>query len=77
MHFRGIEMLSYLPLVLGALVWLVGGNLILYRVTARQGLRWPALPSFTKLTLSEGLLLAGCFVAVLGGFGVTEMLTTP
>lgn len=70
-------MLSYLPLVLGALVWLVGGNLILYRVARRQGLRWPVLPSLRKLTLSESLLLTGCFLAVFGGFAATEMLTTP
>lgn len=70
-------MLSYLPLAVGALAWLVGGNAILYRVVRRQGLRWPALPSLTKLTLSESLLLTGCFLAVLGGFAATEILTTP
>ncbi|AHX16215.1 hypothetical protein CH75_06960 [Dyella jiangningensis] len=70
-------MLSYLPLAVGALAWLVGGNLILYRVTRREGLRWPTLPSLMKLTLSEGLVLTGCFLAVLGGFAATDMLTTP
>lgn len=68
-------MFSYLPLTAGALVWLVGGNLILYRVAKRQGLRWPALPSLAKLTLSEVLLLTSCFLAVLGGFTATEILT--
>jgi len=70
-------MLSYLPLALGALAWLVGGNLILYRVARREELRWPALPSHKRLTLSEGLLLTGGFLAVLGGFAATELLTTP
>lgn len=70
-------MLSYLPLALGALAWLLGGNLILYRVARREGCRWPVLPSLSKLTLSESLMLTGCFLAVLGGFAATEALTTP
>lgn len=37
--FQGMGMFSYLPLALGALAWLVGGNIILHRAAKREGLR--------------------------------------
>jgi hypothetical protein len=72
-----VDAIRYVPVVLGALGWLVGGNIVLYRVAKREGLRWPAFPPLGKLSRGELLLLAAFLVAALGGFLLTSALTEP
>ena len=72
-----MDAIRYAPAVLGALGWLVGGNLILYRLARREGLRWPSFPPLGKLTNGEQWLLAAFLVAALAGFLLTVTLTEP
>jgi hypothetical protein len=72
-----MDAIRYAPAVLGALGWLVGGNLVLYRLARREGLRWPSLPPLRKLTNGEQWLLAAFLVAALAGFLLTAALTEP
>lgn len=68
------ELLAYLPLIAGALMWLVGGNLVLRRVMAREGLRWPTLPSPQSFKMGEVVALAAFLLAALIGFAFTVAL---
>jgi hypothetical protein len=73
-------MLRYLPLIVGALAWSVGGSIILARLARRHGRRWPMFPSLSSLqtlTLSETLLLTAFLLMAFGGFALTVVLTTP
>lgn len=68
--------LRYVPVAVGALAWLIGGNVILARVARRKHLRWPTRPPLTELTLTETLSLTAFFLMALGGFVVTTVLST-
>lgn len=72
-----MDAIRYAPAVLGALGWLVGGNLILYRLARREELRWPSFPPLRKLTNGEQWLLAAFLMAALAGFLLTVTLTEP
>jgi len=73
-------MLPYLPLILVALAWSVGGSVIFARLAKRNGRRWPMLPplsSLSMLSLSETLLLITFLLMAFGGFVLTVVMTTP
>lgn len=69
-------MLTYVPMVVGILVWLVGGNLVLHHAMKREGRRWPGFPSRKAITLPEWLMLAACLAATLGCFATTALLAS-
>ncbi|MFC4764738.1 hypothetical protein [Dyella koreensis] len=69
------DLLPYLPLIAGALLWLVGGNLVLRRIMAREGLRWPAYPSLKSFKIGEIVALTFFFLAALAGFACTAALS--
>lgn len=72
-----MEAFVYLPLVIGSLAWLIGGNAVLYRAAKREGLHWPTFPPLTKLTLSDFWVLVACLLACFAGFAATLALTSP
>ena len=72
-----MDAIRYAPAVLGALGWLVGGNIILYRVAKREGLRWPSFPPLRKFTNGESWLLAAFLTGAFAGFILTVTLTEP
>jgi hypothetical protein len=76
----GVEMLPYLPLIVGVLAWSIGASVIFARLAKRNGRRWPMLPSLadlSTLSLSETLLLTIFLLMAFGGFALTVVLTTP
>ncbi len=73
-------MLSYLPLIVGALAWSVGASVIFARLARRSGRHWPMFPplsSLSTLSLTETLLLTSFLLMAFAGFALTVVLTTP
>lgn len=65
------ELLIALPLIAGALLWLIGGNFVLQRARRLEGLRWPTFPSPGSFTLGEVLAMTAFFLSMMAGFWFT------
>lgn len=70
-------LIGYILLATGALVWLIGSNLLLRRVAKRRGLRWPSALPWSKITGQDKVALFGLLACAIAGYFGFVILTAP